>query len=549
MVPDGLRVEQVVNGSLKQPAAIDLTVPANTIEGSPKAILKIYPSSFSQLVEGLDGIFQRPYGCFEQTSSTTYPNILALDYLRQTNRSVPEVEGKAQQYIHLGYQRLLGFEVSGGGFDWFGRPPANRILTAYGLMEFQDMARVHDVDPQLIERTRQWLLKQQNLDGSWSPEGHAMHEDPTLRGGERDFATLSATAYIAWAVYGGQPASNMADSTRRSLLAHSPNTIDDPHVLALIGNALNALDPTGRDAGPYLNRLDELKKSSDDGKSIFWEQTANRHTMFYGSGRSGSVETTALALLALQPHGHSPATVRAGLSWLIKQKDPSGTWHSTQATVLALKALLAGTGQPSGEGERHIEVVWNGQTHPIKIPANQAEVMRQLELSDGLTPGTHRLSVVEKSTTGVNFQVVFHYHIPDAGQPGPAEPLGVDLAYDRTDLRVEDLVRATATITNRMAQEAPMVILDLPIPAGFVLLSEDLAGLVTAGTIDKYQVNPRSAVVYLRGLKTGQPMRLTYRLRATMPVKVSVPAARAYEYYNADRQGVSRPARMTVTAP
>jgi hypothetical protein len=40
----------------------------------------------------------------------------------------------------------VSFEVAGGGFDWFGRPPANVTLTAYGLMEFRDMARVHDVD-------------------------------------------------------------------------------------------------------------------------------------------------------------------------------------------------------------------------------------------------------------------------------------------------------------------------------------------------------------------------------------------------------------------
>src|SRR5262249_37175032 len=132
VVPDGRRIEQVVNGTLQKPAAIDLTVPEGVIEGSARAILKLYPSSFSQLVEGLDGIFQRPYGCFEQTSSTTYPNVLALDYLRRTNKNAPEVEAKARQYIHLGYQRLLGFEVPGGGFDWFGRPPANRTLTAYG---------------------------------------------------------------------------------------------------------------------------------------------------------------------------------------------------------------------------------------------------------------------------------------------------------------------------------------------------------------------------------------------------------------------------------
>src|SRR5207248_3008279 len=199
----GRRVEQLASGTLQRPAEVALTAPEHAIPGSVQAIVKIYPSSFSQLVEGLDAIFQRPYGCFEQTSSTTYPNVLALDYLRQTGKSVPEVEAKARQYVHLGYQRLVSFEIQGGGFDWFGNPPANRTLTAYGLMEFQDMARVHDVDPHLIARTRTWLISKRNRDGSWSPESHGLHEDPT-RGGE--LARLSTTAYIAWAVFGGQNA-------------------------------------------------------------------------------------------------------------------------------------------------------------------------------------------------------------------------------------------------------------------------------------------------------------------------------------------------------
>src|SRR5262249_26473368 len=153
--------------------------PPAAIEGSTQAFVKIYPSSFSQLVEGLDNIFQLPSGCFEQTSSTTYPNVLALDYLRQTRQNAPAVEAKARQYIHLAYQRLVGFAVSGGGFDWFGNPPANRTLTAYGLMEFEDMARVHDVDPALIDRTRRWLLNARQADGSWEPEGHGLHDDVT----------------------------------------------------------------------------------------------------------------------------------------------------------------------------------------------------------------------------------------------------------------------------------------------------------------------------------------------------------------------------------
>ncbi len=36
-----------------------------------------------------------------------------------------------------------GFEVAGGGFEWFGSAPAHEALTAYGALQFQDMAKVH----------------------------------------------------------------------------------------------------------------------------------------------------------------------------------------------------------------------------------------------------------------------------------------------------------------------------------------------------------------------------------------------------------------------
>src|SRR5205823_13382625 len=125
IVPEGERIETAHSGFLREPASVTLTLPKDAIEYSAKAFVKIYPSSFSQLVEGLDSIFQMPYGCFEQTSSTTYPNVLALNYLQSTHTSSPKTEATARQYIHLGYQRLLSFEINGGGFDWFGHPPAD----------------------------------------------------------------------------------------------------------------------------------------------------------------------------------------------------------------------------------------------------------------------------------------------------------------------------------------------------------------------------------------------------------------------------------------
>ncbi len=546
VVPDGRRVEQVFNGSLLRPAELNVTVPDTAIEGSPRAVLKLYPSGFSQLVEGLDGIFQMPYGCFEQTSSTTYPNVLALDYLRRTPKSVPEVEAKARQYIHLGYQRLLSFEVVGGGFDWFGRAPANLTLTAYGLMEFQDMARVHDVDPRLIERTRAWLLGQRGADGTWLATGQTLHEDPTHGGADPELARLSTTAYVAWAVFGGRP-KDEGRSTLAYLRSHPPATITDPYLLALVANALLALDPEGEYAGPYLDRLAEMARTSEDGKRTWWEQPAAARTTFYGAGRGSQVETTALAALALIHANRHPGAARGALVWLVSQKGSAGTWYSTQATVLALKALLAGTANPRSEKqERRLTLTWDGKPErEVVIPPDQAEVMQQIDLSALLTAGPHRLAITEQGEAGTGYQLAFRYHVP-GGVPDRREALGIDLAYDRTGLTVGDTVTATATVTNRTPRAAPMVMLDLPVPAGFVIAAEDLEALVKSGSVAKFQLTPRQAIVYLRGLQPGKALTLRYRLRSTMPVKVTVPAARVYEYYNPDRQGRTQPQRLTV---
>ncbi|MEX0611672.1 MAG: alpha-2-macroglobulin family protein [Pirellulales bacterium] len=542
--PDGRRVEQVVNGNLDQPAEVDLAVPDDAIEGSVKAIIRIYPSTFSQLVEGLDAIFQKPYGCFEQTSSTTYPNVLALDYLRRTGKPAPEIEAKARAYIHLGYQRLLSFEVDGGGFDWFGSPPANATLTAYGLMEFDDMARVHDVDPALIERTRHWLLDQQQADGSWDSEVHRLHHDPTRAAA--DLARLSTTAYIGWAVFGGRSEDDpKAQATLDYLLRHEPAAMDDAYVLALVANSLAAIDSSGRAAGPYLERLAQMRHTSADGKLAWWDTS---RTLFYGAGRGGSIETTALAALAMLHAGYEPPITRGALAWLAGQKDALGTWHSTQATVLALKALLAGTGKPlGGERERTIEIAADGLLiHQAVIPADDSDVVQQFDLSSQLGAGRGRLLLTERGGGGTGYQVVLSYHLPGASQPPAQPPMSVELAYDRTELSTGDTLAVKATLTNHMSAAAPMVLVDLPIPAGFAIEPDDLAQLAATRRIAKYQLTPRSAIIYLRQLPPAQAITLTYRLRATMPVKVTAAPARAYEYYDPDTKAASETTELIV---
>jgi alpha-2-macroglobulin-like protein len=126
--------------------------------------------------------------------------------------------------------------------------------------------------------------------------------------------------------------------------------------------------------------------------------------------------------------------------------------------------------------------------------------------------------------------------------------LSIELAYDKTNLSVNDTVGVTARVLNNSKEVAPMVILDLPIPAGFAMVSENMEKLAATGTIAKYQLTPRSAIVYLRQLSPAEPLVLHCRLRAMMPVKITVPAARAHEYYDPDKQVSSTVAYLTVAA-
>ena len=90
----------------------------------------------------------------EQTSSSAYPNILVVDYVKKARVASPEILMKAEQYLNVGYQKLLTFERPGGGFDWWGSGPPLVWLSAYGLQEFNDMAKVYPIDRGVIDRTQ-----------------------------------------------------------------------------------------------------------------------------------------------------------------------------------------------------------------------------------------------------------------------------------------------------------------------------------------------------------------------------------------------------------
>ena len=72
-----------------------------------------------------------------------------------------------EKNLKLGYDKLIGFETSQKGYEWFGTAPGHEALTSYGLKQFQEMSQVVTfVDTSIISRNSEWLLNRRKNDGS-----------------------------------------------------------------------------------------------------------------------------------------------------------------------------------------------------------------------------------------------------------------------------------------------------------------------------------------------------------------------------------------------
>ncbi len=526
--PDGTQQEQLQNATLRQSAAHTVVIPLDAIPNSVRLLLKVYPSSFSEVVEGLDAIFEMPHGCFEQTSSSTYPNVLALRYMKEMNQITPEIEIKARKYITAGYQRLLTFEIAGGGFELFGHPPANEMLTAYGLLEFTDMATVHAIDPAVLDRSAKWLLSKQKSNGAWGSDKLA-HSWQDVSGEQQ------TTAYIAWALAEARRPSPQLDAALNYLRTNITPT-NQAYTLALAANALLADNP--KDSVGL--RLAEALQAQ------FVSDTETAHLASKGRGAMYSygpcldIETTALATLALMKSGQYPEIIKKALTWILRQKDPRGTWHSTQATILAMKALLAGTGKAlGGDAQADLAIAINEQlAYNIQIKPETSDLLQVCNLTKHLRPGTNTVTLSTKDkAVEIPYQLAATWWVPWAA-PAAESPkeLSIKVDYDRTSLAVNDVLKSTVTVQNNQPAAIQMAIIDLGIPPGFRVDTAAFEKLVQSGVLAKYEVTGNQCILYVRGIPAEKPIRFTFDLKAMYPIKAQSPASRVYEYYNPQNQ-------------
>jgi hypothetical protein len=90
---------------------------------------------------------------------------MAQQYFKSHSGVSASLVARAHALLEKGYARLVSYETSSHGFEWFGSSPGHEALSAYGLLEFTDMAKVFPVEQTVLDRTRSWVLQQRELEG------------------------------------------------------------------------------------------------------------------------------------------------------------------------------------------------------------------------------------------------------------------------------------------------------------------------------------------------------------------------------------------------
>jgi len=549
----------------------EVNVPETTLKGSVHTELKIYPNLMAHVLESIEAILERPYGCAEQTISSTYPSILLLKYGKQTDQVSSVPLARATRYAQLGYQRLLSYRASTGGFSYWGRGDADVAITAYALMFLHDARDFVSVDESVVEGARAWLLNQAKADGHWAESSYWIKDENQVR-------SALLTAYIARVL--AMTRLNTPETTKIQLESMSNRALDralawlkprveqydEPYLMASYALALANVggDAESMNLAHVLDRLRTLAHA--EGDAAYWSLETN--TPFYGWGRAGRLETTALVIEALRRGPNQKADdklISLGLLFLLSNQDRYGIWYSTQATVNVLQALGSFVSENDGPQHSRAEpgknedasILVDGKvTTHVTLPATgELSPPITTDLSGFVSAGVHRIEIQRSGPSSqASGQLVATYYVPwgsatekdRRSSSESSDSLELRVHYDKTTVGVGDVVSCEVTARRIGFSGYGMMLAEVGLPPGAEVDRSSLERTMkeSGWGINQYDVLPDRLILYLWPHAGGTTFSFGFRPRFGLSAETTPSVL--YDYYNPDATSTVTPTKFVV---
>lgn len=484
--------------------------------------LQAYPSALSEIVQGMDGMMKKPYGCFEQSSSCNYPNILALQYLRETDQSNPSVEKKANELLKFGYERIKGFESPNGGFEWFGGDIAHEGITAFAIMQFTHMKEVYKgVDQNLIDRSVAFLQSRKDSKGGFMRDRRTTWS-LGLNADEGVFNTFIVYCLSEAKIEGFDFELNHAyDVASKS---------DNAYLVGMAALAHHNYGLTKK-ANELTDRQEQLVGT---GGTIV---STDNQTMFGSSGINFEREAKSLLILNLAKQEKKNIVL---IKQLAKEIRESREWNAsfgpTHTTVLAMRALLAYSDVARETQEDGTIAFYVGGKKVASQDYSKGE--NETIIMDGLEQyfreGNFDFKVAFEGTEyPLPHTVIFKWNTikPISSKE---MPIALNTNIKDKNIRVGDQVRMDVKLENISRQNQPTPMAIVGIPAGLSPQVRQLNELVEDEKVAYYEISGNNVILYFRHIKKNETKDIPFDLKAEIAGDFTATASSAYAYYNDD---------------
>jgi len=218
---------------------------------------------------------------------------------------------------------------------------------------------------------------------------------------------LRITAYLAWALRDTGYQGPAVEKAKQFIEKHMTAKID-PYTLAVVANFATDYKEDREFARQAIQMLLDARTEKDE--QVWWSA---EETSVYATGPSAAVETTGLAVRALLQSGEASGTARKALTYIASKKDAYGTWGTTQATIMALRALLTATEKGAADVRGTVVVLLNGKpAEKLELTPENNDLLHQFAFKNVSTDGV--------STVGLHFEGKGGLALSDRGKLLPA---------------------------------------------------------------------------------------------------------------------------------
>lgn len=347
------------------PTTVSIEVLPEAVPDSTRVEVHCVGDLLGGTIKNLERLIRLPTGCGEQNMMSFVPNIVILNYLKNTCQLTEEIKNKIEKFTNVGYQRELSYRLYDGSFSCFGirDKRGSTWLTAFVARSFREAANYVAIDERIIESSLDWLANNQTDEGEFLERGYVWHS--VMQG-------MALTAYVLVTFLENKHQYERFNSTIEKSIKYIEKhhlEIESVHALGIINYALQFTD------SPIKAEIFErFLKHSHQSNGLMWWEGRN-------SSESSNVELTGYGLLALlKSEASNNEQCLSVMKWLLTQRNSRGGFVSTQDTVIGLDALAKYAERISSKN-RDIIIEFEGGNTKEMIEVNDTNaLLRQSHL-------------------------------------------------------------------------------------------------------------------------------------------------------------------------